>query len=255
MKLLLSLLLVPLTLATVTVRATLVVSDTFTRSGTVLGSAPAPTSPGGITYQGGTDANSSNVQANGSQFVLNGYWNKNLTYLPFAAGAPTLAAAFGSDQVVSIQVDVDASAGSGAGSCYGFASATGQGFWSVGSLANMNMGGGDNGTNIKAQATGQPDFSAGTDADGKAVLKLTYNTSTFEVAYYVDGTLRGSNLLAADPGFKYLFFNSASWGGQGSVVYDNLIVDVSPVPEPAVLALLGGLAALGVVVRRRRRGR
>ncbi|MDI1251186.1 MAG: hypothetical protein PSV13_20150 [Lacunisphaera sp.] len=73
-------------------------------------------------------------------------------------------------------------------------------------------------------------------------------------AYYIDGNLVYTKATAAGDDLESVIVQGANYGATGSyaVYWDN--VTASAIPEPAAVALLAAVAALGLVIWHRRQG-
>lgn len=255
MKIRLCLLLAPMVLAASSAQAILLLQDSFSRTGSVLGTQPDVLSVG--TAYNAPDWQ--DVQTtDGSVMKISQWWNRNQTFLALTNTNQTLSQAF-PNSVVSIQADVNGSA-SRHYALFGFAQDNTSAnnlwaSWPAGSqkLSCMFMGPNDGGqpdTFVQVDAGGAFPFT-GNAANSTATLKLTYHTASHAVAFFIDGVQLGTTYsLGSDQGYRYLTFGNYDGG---PATFDNLIVDVTPVPEPSALALLGGLAALGAARRYRPR--
>lgn len=139
-----------------------------------------------------------------------------------------------------------------------------------------NTSNGTTGT-VGTQLTTNVTANSGTNTNGDVVLNsggwtvnttyhaqllITYTSATtidvtFTISdpYAVSGQVPSFSItatgLAVDSTLNEIGFRTGMASAGGVITIDNLTI--APIPEPASLALLGGLAALGLVATRRRR--
>lgn len=204
--------------------AAIVISDTFTRTGALNGTAP--------DVGAGTWTAAAAFNTTGS----------TLSASPTGDNIATLAFVPTANSIITLSADVSVFTGD----------------WIAIGFSNSNLLSNGNPwvllkTNANIQAFKGPgtggQFVNGGGLGTSGILKLVENTSTLSVSAYFNTTLLGTTTLAALPATTKVEIRTN--GATGTV--DNFTLDVtSAVPEPASLGLLASAAA-GLLARRRAR--
>jgi hypothetical protein len=93
-------------------------------------------------------------------------------------------------------------------------------------------------------------YNTGVSLDNFGSYSITYNKAAGTALLDYGAGTATINPSSVDPNRSTIFMGSGSSGGQGSGVWNSMVIETNPVPEPSsvLLSLLGGLALL----RRRR---
>ena len=93
-------------------------------------------------------------------------------------------------------------------------------------------------------------YNTGVSLDNFGSYSITYNKAAGTALLDYGAGTATINPSTVDPNRSTIFMGSGSSGGQGSAVWNSMVIETNPIPEPSsvLLSLLGGLALL----RRRR---
>lgn len=215
---------------------TTIVSDTFTRTGALIGSV----ADSGQTWGGASTGN-----ANGTQLAVVGS-SGGFAYIDGIVFAP--------ESVYRLTVDVSISSGGNEWLGMGFGRPT-----SSNAVDDTNgfMFRRDNpevGTRIASSSSTQIEYAVADDVPDQMQVVLTTGATLADssLTWNLDGVPLRSGEPVDVTGIDRIFLGNVSpfFGSPVSGTYDNLTLTVEPVPEPASLAVVGAGLLLGL--RRRR---